>query len=156
MVREWGASQPMVTDLSREELFRIECAYCSALEAGEPYDGLARRIASSLGFTDWQVERWIDMLHDGDFSEVEEPTDEQKEMVIAAYQEYLQGDGPPPKSLHVVLGERFGLAPRQIHKTLVETDWAAVRRRLAKQRPHRRCSAEESPTLRSGFIVSGG
>ncbi len=120
VVREWGASQPTVTDLSREELFRIECAYCSALEAGEPYDGLARRIASKLGFTEWQVERWIDMLHDGDFSDVDDPTDEQKEMVISAYQEYLQGDGPPPKSLHVVLGERFGLVPRQIHKTLVE------------------------------------
>lgn len=120
VVREWASTQPSITDLSRTDLFRIERAYCTAAAAQAPFEGLAARIAQELGYTEWQVERWIDMLHDGDFSDVEEPSPDQREAVISAYHEYLAGDGPPSKSLHLVLGDRFGLTPRQVHKTLVE------------------------------------
>ncbi len=119
-VREWASTQPSITDLSRDDLFRIERAYCAAAAAGAPLEGLAARIAQELGYSEWQVERWMDMLHDGDFSDVEEPSADQREAVISAYHEYLGGDGPPAKSLHVVLGDRFGLAPRQVHKILME------------------------------------
>ncbi len=119
VVREWAAAQPSITDMSRGDLFRVERALATTGD-GEPYDGLARRIAAALGFTEWQVERWMDMLHDGDFTDVEDAPADQRDAVLAAYQEYLLGDGPPPKSLHIVLGEHFGLTPRQVHKILVE------------------------------------
>ncbi|MDH7568139.1 MAG: hypothetical protein QHJ73_00965 [Armatimonadota bacterium] len=129
VVREWAAMQPSITDLSREALFRIERAYNEAVDRGEPFEGLAGRIAQDLGFTEWQVERWLDVLHDGDFRDVEEVPPDQYEAVVAAYQEYLQGDGPPPRSLHVIVGERLGLTPRQVHKVLVE--YRLDRRRAA-------------------------
>lgn len=120
VVREWASSQPSITDMTREDLFRVERAFFQASDGTLPLEEVSRRIASELGYTEWQVERWIDLLHDGDFRDVEEVAPDQEQATIAAYIEYLQGDSPPPRSLHVTLAERFGLSPRQVHKVLVE------------------------------------
>lgn len=119
-VREWAAGQPSITDLSREELFRIERAFFQYADGSIPIAEISQRVAEELGYSEWQVERWIDVLHDGEFRDIEEIAPDQREAVIAAYLEYLQGDGPPPRSLHMVMGERFGLHPRQVHKVLVD------------------------------------
>lgn len=119
-VREWTEGQPAVRDLSRADLLRIERAYWDVLASATSFEGLAARLAAALGYTEWQVSRWLDLIHDGDFSTVTAPTAEQSAAVIAAYQEYLQVVAPPEQSLHVLLGERFSLDPKQVHKVLLE------------------------------------
>jgi hypothetical protein len=126
-VRDWARKQENESPtprLSRQQLFEIEKAYWEELERRRYALGdMPEMIASNLGFPNrWQVLRWIDVLHDDPraFENVAEPTDEQRDAIIAAYTAYIEGDAPPEKGLHQTISEQLdgAVKPRQVHKVL--------------------------------------
>jgi len=123
MLREWRSRIPDVRTLSREELFAIEKAYWRHLEAKDvPLSEMAAAIASELGYTEWQVARRIDMLHEDRsmVASAKDPGPEARAKLEAAYREYLASDSPPPDSLHSTLAKRFGLTSRQVYLVLLD------------------------------------
>jgi predicted nucleic acid-binding Zn-ribbon protein len=122
VLREWKSQIPDVSHLTREQMFQIEKAYWHHLQSGTPFEDIPKIVARELGFTEWQVLRRIDMLHDS-FSKVAdapEPPPEIREAIEQAYLEYLKRPAPPPDSLHSTLAKRFGVTPKQVFRVLLE------------------------------------
>jgi hypothetical protein len=126
-VRDWARRQEAESPspkLSRTQLFDIEKAYWKEIDLRRyPLAEFPQRIAEELGFANrWQVLRWIDVLHDDPhtFDGVPEPTTEQRDSIIKAYQEYIASEVPPEKGLHQTISDQLGtnLKPRQVHKVL--------------------------------------
>ncbi|MGQ9525642.1 MAG: hypothetical protein ACUVTZ_12490 [Armatimonadota bacterium] len=123
VVREWRAGlADDVRVLSRQQCFEIEKAYWRHLEAGQvPLSELPRVIADELGFTEWQVARRIDLLHEdtAKLASVEHPGPELAERIEAAYREYLKRREPPRDSLHITFAKTFGITPKQVYLVLL-------------------------------------
>lgn len=122
VIHEWKLQIPDVSDLTREQMFQIEKAYWHHLQSGTPLEDIPKILSKELGFTEWQVLRRIDMLHDS-FSKVAdapEPPPETKAAIEQAYLEYLNRPAPPQDSLHSTLAKRFKVTPKQVFRVLLE------------------------------------
>jgi len=119
-LRAWSRTVPNVADLSREQLFLIEKSFWQRLQRGQKVEEIIPSIVAETGFTQWQVSRWIDMLHsDTRFTHVPDLAPGQCEAIEQAYMRYLEGDGPPEKPLHQTIAEQIGVTPKEVHKVLL-------------------------------------
>ncbi|MCC6446112.1 MAG: hypothetical protein IT210_22000 [Armatimonadetes bacterium] len=125
-LRAWARTVPSVQDLTREQLFAIEKSYWQKLRDKQGLREIIRAIAQETGFTEWQVNRWIDMLHnDATFAGTPDPAPETVSAIEQAYLRYLEGDGPPEQPLHQTIADRTGATGKEVHKVLLN-----LRRRL--------------------------
>ena len=117
-VRNWNRKQK---DLSREERFQVEKSYFRLLEKEVSFTGAKEQITRESGFDEWQVSRYLDLLHDGEdrLSKVPDVLPEQKTAVLAEYHAYLAASAPPALPLHALIAERTGVTPKQVHKVLL-------------------------------------
>jgi hypothetical protein len=121
-VREWKRDQPSVKELSRKQRFQIEKSYFEALAARRPLADVSTERGEEIGCSPFQFSRYLDLLHDGieRFKKVPEATGEEREVVLAAYAEYLAGNSPPEPFLHNLITAKTGVTPRTVHKTLLQ------------------------------------
>jgi len=124
VIQEWRAAlSDDVRVLSRQQLFDIEKAYWRHLESREvTLLDIPKVVARELGFTEWQVARRIDLLHE-DLSKVanaEHPSPELVERIEAAYREYLGRSEPPRDPLHKAFSKAFGVTTKQVYRVLLE------------------------------------
>jgi hypothetical protein len=117
-VRNWNRKQK---DLSREERFQVEKSYFRLLEKGASFEGAKEQITRETGLDEWQVSRYLDLLHDGEerLLKVPDVLPEQKTAVLAEYHSYLAASAPPVLPLHALIAERTGVTPKQVHKVLL-------------------------------------
>jgi hypothetical protein len=125
-IREWSLAEyeksPTPTP-TRQQLFEIEKLYWDELNKGRyRLTELPVRLAESLNYvTQWQVLRWLDVLHDDEraFANVPDPPPEIQQQIIDAYIDYLGSPSPPEQGLHYSIAGRIGkVSPRQVHKVL--------------------------------------
>jgi hypothetical protein len=107
--------------LSRQQRFDIERAFWEAAGEGLRWRELLRRVADSTSQSLWSVTLWLDQLLED--PKAAAPADslspEARDEVEAFYRRYLQADHPPEASLHELLAERLGVAPKQVFAALV-------------------------------------
>jgi len=117
-VRNWNRKQK---DLSREERFQVEKSYFRLLEKEASFAGAKEQITRETGLDEWQVSRYLDLLHDGEerLLKVPDVLPEQKTAVLAEYHSYLAASAPPALPLHTLIAERTGVTPKQVHKVLL-------------------------------------
>ena len=120
-VRKWSQGQLQGKDLSREERFLVEKSYFSLLERESSLSRIKEQIAQETGLSDWQVCRYLDLLHDGEdrLRQVPEVSPEQRMAILSEYQAYLSAPGPPGTPLHALIAERTGVSPKQAYKVLL-------------------------------------
>jgi AraC-like DNA-binding protein len=120
-LREWMGKQPSLQSLTREQRFQIEKYFFRFLEEGKSLDQTVTEIAKESGFDPWPVARYLDLLHDGEqrLKDVPEVTDDQREIILAGYSDYLAAPSPPGPFLHDVLKEKGGVTDKQVHKVLL-------------------------------------
>jgi predicted RNA-binding Zn-ribbon protein involved in translation (DUF1610 family) len=120
-LREWMGKQPSLQSLTRGQRFRIEKDYFRFLEEGKSLAQTMAEIAKETGFDRWQVARYLDLLHDGEqrLIKVPEVTDDQREIILAGYRDYLAAPSPPGPFLHDVLKEKAGVTDKQVYKVLL-------------------------------------
>jgi hypothetical protein len=125
-IREWSLAEyekSPTPSPTRQHLFEIEKLYWDELKRGRyRLTELPVRIAETLGYvTQWQVLRWLDVLHDDEraFANVPEPAPEIQQQILDAYKEYLDSPSPPEQGLHYsIAGKIAKVSPRQVHKVL--------------------------------------
>jgi hypothetical protein len=119
ILRNWNQSQGM--DLSREDRFSVEKAYFSFLEKEDSFAGLKERISRETGLSPWAVDRYLDILHDGEdkLQKIPEVSHEQRTAILGEYHIYLSGSGPPGPFLHPMIAEKTGVSPKQVYKILL-------------------------------------
>ena len=120
-LREWMGKQPSLQGLTREKRFRIEKDYFRFSEEGNPLAQTMAEITKETGFDPWQVARYLDLLHDGEqrLKKVPEVTDEQRQIILAGYRDYLTAPSPPGPFLHDVLKDKAGVTDKQVYKVLL-------------------------------------
>jgi hypothetical protein len=121
VVRKWNQGQPQAEHLSREERFLMEKTYFSLLDRESSLSRIKGRIAREMGLTDWQVCRYLDVLHDGEdrLREIPDVSPEERTAVLSEYQAYLSAPGPPGPPLHALIAERTGVSSKRVHKVLL-------------------------------------
>jgi hypothetical protein len=125
-IREWSLAEyekSTTPNPTRQQLFEIEKLYWDELKNGRyRLTEFPQRISEALGYvTQWQVLRWLDVLHDDEraFANVPEPPPEIQQQILDAYNEYLNSSAPPEQGLHYSIAGRIGkVSPRQVHKVL--------------------------------------
>ncbi|MCS6863173.1 MAG: hypothetical protein NZT92_22935, partial [Abditibacteriales bacterium] len=136
VVNEWSQRMPKVDTLTREQRFEIEKRYLRHLEKKEiPVHQIPEVIAEEMGLDRWQTLRWIDLLYDGseEIPRIPDPTAEQREAIVAAYEEYLAAKTPPETPLPQLFAEKTGATPKQVNKVLVQYRMARQQAALAAQ-----------------------
>jgi hypothetical protein len=120
-VRKWNQSQPQGKELSRGERFLVEKSYFSFLERESDFSRVKELITQQTGLSQWQVSRYLDLLHDGEdrLRQVPDVSPDQRATILAEYQVYLSSPGPPAPPLHALIAERTGVNPKQVHKVLL-------------------------------------
>jgi predicted RNA-binding Zn-ribbon protein involved in translation (DUF1610 family)/AraC-like DNA-binding protein len=120
-LREWTGKQPSLQSLTREQRFRIEKNYFRFLEEGKTLAQTMAEIAKETAFDPWQVARYLDLLHDGEqrLKKVPQVTDDQREVILTGYGDYLAAPSPPGPFLHDVLKEKAGGTDKQVYKVLL-------------------------------------
>ncbi|HET9532320.1 MAG TPA: hypothetical protein VFQ92_18320, partial [Blastocatellia bacterium] len=125
-IREWSLAEyekSTTPNPTRQQLFEIEKLYWNELKNGRyRLTEFPKRISEALGYvTQWQVLRWLDVLHDDEraFANVPEPPPEIQQHILDAYNEYLNSSAPPEQGLHYSIAGKIGkVSPRQVHKVL--------------------------------------
>ena len=120
-LREWTEKQPSLPSLTRGQRFQIEKDYFRFLDEGKSLGQTMAEIAKETGFDPWQVARYLDWLHDGEqrLKKVPEVADDQREIILAGYDDYLAAPSPPGPFLHDALKEKAGATDKQVHKVLL-------------------------------------
>ncbi len=118
-LRNWNQAQQK--DLSREDRFSVEKAYFSFIGKENSFDQLKKRISRETEMNPWSVSRYLDLLHDGEnkLEKVPDVSPEQKEAIVAEYNDYLAGSAPPGPFLHPMIAEKLGIKAKQVHKVLL-------------------------------------
>ncbi|HEY3284715.1 MAG TPA: hypothetical protein VGN26_20780, partial [Armatimonadota bacterium] len=96
-------------------------AFWEAAGEGLRWQELLRRVADSTSQSIWSVTLWLDQLLEDPkaAAPAESLSPEARDEVEAFYRRYLQADHPPEASLHELLAERLGVAPKQVFAALV-------------------------------------
>ena len=126
VIREWSMAEyekSPTPNPTRQQLFEMEKLYWTELNNRRyRLTELPSKIAEQLGFVSrWQVLRWLDVLHDDQraFANVPDPSLEAQQLILDAYEEYLQSSAPPEHGLHYsIAGKIAKVSPRQVHKVL--------------------------------------
>jgi hypothetical protein len=120
-IRRWNQNRSQGKDLSREERFLVEKSYFRCLQKESSFSWVKEQIAQETGFSQWQVSRCLDLLHDGEdrLCKVPDVSPEQRTAILAEYRAYVSAPAPPVPPLHALIAERTGTSPKQVHKVLL-------------------------------------
>jgi hypothetical protein len=120
-VRKWSQNQSQGKDLSREERFMVETSYFRSLEKESSFLRVKGQIAQETGLSQWQVSRYLDLLHDGEdrLLKVSDVSPEQKKAILAEYHVYLSAPAPPASPIHALIAGKTGVDSKQVHKVLL-------------------------------------
>ncbi len=126
IVYSWSRSEYAKSSMpehSREQKFEIEKLYSDELnQQRSPLSEIPEQIARKLDYaTTYQVQRWLDKLHDDDhkFEHVTDLPQDVEERIIETYRQYLASEKPPEQGLHSTIARQIGeISSRQVHKVL--------------------------------------
>jgi len=120
-VQGWKRKQRPVEELTREQRFEIEKAYFRQAEERKPLKEILDEIGKSSALSRWQILRFLDLIHDGEklLKKVPEVTEEQGQIIMSGYLDYLSASAPPGPFLHTLLAEKSGANYKQVHKVLL-------------------------------------
>jgi hypothetical protein len=120
-VRKWSQNQSQGKDLSREERFLVEKSYFRFLEKESSFLRAKGQIVQETGLSQWQVSRYLDLLHDGEdrLCKVPDVSPEQRTAILAEYHAYLSAPAPPAPPLHASIAGKTGVDSKQVHKVLL-------------------------------------
>jgi hypothetical protein len=120
-IRRWNREQSGEKVLSREARFSVEKSYFRLLERDLSLLRIKEQIARETGLCQWQLSRYLDLLHDGDdrLRGVPDVSPEQRTAILGEYHVYLSAPAPPGLPLHALIAERTGVTPKQVHKVLL-------------------------------------
>lgn len=120
-VQGWKRKQRPVEELTREQRFAIEKTYFRFLEERKSLKEILGKIEQESHFSSWQILRFLDLIHDGEklLKKVPEVTEEQGQIIISGYLDYLSAPAPPGPFLHTLLAEKSGATYKQVHKVLL-------------------------------------
>ena len=121
VVRDWKQTQPLIADIPRAIRFEIEKKYFDFITRGKTVDEITKRLAQKTGFTEWQVVRYLDLLHDGQkaLKNIPNVPYEIRLQVEGEYRDYLKQIAPPDSTLHDLLAQRANITHKQVHKVLL-------------------------------------
>ena len=121
-IQKWKRSQRSVEELTREQRFEIEKAYFRFLQEGKSLKEIIETIEQKSGLSHWQILRFLDLIHDGEklLKKVPETPEEQKQIIMKGYLDYLSAPAPPGPFLHTLLAEKSGATYKQVHKLLLK------------------------------------
>ncbi|MBI3911978.1 MAG: hypothetical protein HY320_13735 [Armatimonadetes bacterium] len=121
VLRPLHVSLPSPHSLTREQRFTIEKGYLARRGSGGSRLETIRALARELGLHEWQVARYIDMIHEDPrrLENVPDCSEEQAERIRTEYRRYLESPAPPEGPLHPAIGEKVGVHPKQVHKVLL-------------------------------------
>ena len=121
VVRDWKQKQPSVEDIPRSTRFEIEKEFFDLFPRGKAVDEITKQLAKRTGFTEWQIVRYLDLLHDGQktLKNVPNVSPEIKFLVEGEYRNYLKQTSPPEQTLHDFLAQRANITHKQVHKVLL-------------------------------------
>jgi hypothetical protein len=120
-VQGWKRTLRPVEELTREQRFRIEKAYFRLSEERKLLKEILDEIGKNSGLSRWQILRFLDLIHDGEklLKKVPEVNEEQGQIIIGGYLDYLSAPAPPGPFLHTLLAEKSGATYKQVHKALL-------------------------------------
>jgi len=120
-VQGWKRTLRPVEELTREQRFEIEKAYSRQAEERKPLKEILDEIGKSSALSRWQILRFLDLIHDGEklLKKVPEVTEEQGQIILSGYLDYLSAPAPPGPFLHTLLAEKSGVTYKQVHKVLL-------------------------------------
>jgi len=133
-VRRWNQGQSREKDLSREERFSVEKCYFRLLEKETSLLRVKEQITQETGWCQWQVSRYLDLLHGGEdrLQGVPDVSPEQRTAILGEYHAYLSGSAPPGPPLHALIAERTGVTSKQVHKVLLDYRLGLFREKLGQ------------------------
>ncbi len=90
-------------------------------EERRPLQDILGEIGAKSSLSRWQILRWLDLIHDGEklLKNVPRVTEEQEQIIINGYLDYLSAPAPPGPFLHTLLAEKSGATYKQVHKVLL-------------------------------------
>jgi hypothetical protein len=120
-VQGWKRTLRPVEELTREQRFEIEKAYFRLGEERKPLKDILDEIGQKSGLSHWQILRFLDLIHDGEklLKKVPEVTEEQGQIILSGYLDYLSAPAPPGPFLHTLLAEKSEATYKQVHKVLL-------------------------------------
>ncbi len=122
IIREWNKNIPNTDTLNRQDRFTIEKRYFGFLDGGFPLDNIPELIADETGYTQWQVARYLDTIHEMRKSlySAELPEKGSIDQIIGIYRDILKGETHPDPPLHDHISQMVGVTPKEVYRVLVD------------------------------------
>ncbi len=121
IIREWNKNIPNTDTLNRQEKFTIEKRYFVFVDEGVSLDKIPEFIADETGYTQWQVARYLDTIHEmrKPLYSIKLPEKGSIDQIIGIYLDILNGETHPEQPLHDHISQMVGVTPKEVYRVLV-------------------------------------